>query len=113
MKLLRKVIFWLHLAVGVVAGLVILTMSATGVLLTYERQITAWADTRGYRVAPTEPAGARLPVEALIAKAREAKFGAAITAVTVRADSSEPVAIGLAGPPSAGPGGGLTVFVNP
>lgn len=40
----RKVIFWSHLVAGVAAGLVILMMSATGVLLTYERQMIASAE---------------------------------------------------------------------
>ncbi len=57
MKLFRKVIFWCHLVAGVFAGVVVLVMSVTGVLLAYERQVTAWADTRGYHVAP--PARAR------------------------------------------------------
>ena len=46
MKLLRKVIFWCHLTAGAFAGVVILIMSVTGVLLTYERQIQRWADVR-------------------------------------------------------------------
>ena len=41
---IRTVIFWAHLVSGVSAGLVILLMSVTGVLLTYERQITAWSE---------------------------------------------------------------------
>ncbi|MEQ8207329.1 MAG: PepSY-associated TM helix domain-containing protein [Woeseia sp.] len=41
---LRPIIFWSHLAVGVTAGFVILMMSVTGVLLTYERQFIEWAD---------------------------------------------------------------------
>ena len=41
---MRKTIFWLHLITGVVAGVVILIMSVTGVLLMYQKQITAWAD---------------------------------------------------------------------
>ena len=49
---LRKVLFWCHLAAGVTAGVVILIMSVTGALLTYEKQIIAWADTRHYAVAP-------------------------------------------------------------
>jgi len=69
MKRLRKIIFWCHLPVGVVAGLVILNMCVTGVLLTYEKQITSWADTRGYRSAPPSVETPRLPVETLIAKA--------------------------------------------
>jgi hypothetical protein len=32
---LRKVLFWSHLAAGCAGGLIILTMSITGVLLTY------------------------------------------------------------------------------
>ena len=43
---LRKILFWCHLAAGATAGAVILIMSVTGALLTYERQISWWADTR-------------------------------------------------------------------
>ncbi len=116
MRLFRKVLFWSHLAVGVIAGLVILIMSVTGVLLTYEKQITYWADTRNYQVAPPAPGAARLPVETLIARAKEARPGMAITTVTLRSGATEPAAIGLAGPPGAGPagpGGGSAIFINP
>lgn len=41
---IRRAVFWTHLTVGVIAGLVILMMSVTGVILTYERQIVAWID---------------------------------------------------------------------
>jgi uncharacterized iron-regulated membrane protein len=44
MKAVRTLIFWLHLTLGCVAGLVILAMSVTGILLAYERQINGWAD---------------------------------------------------------------------
>src|SRR5215471_3832254 len=99
MKLFRKALLWLHLAVGVIAGSVILMMSVTGVLLTYERQIAYWADTRHYQVAPPSPEAARLSVEALLAKAREARPDISITTVTLRSGVSEPVALGLAGDP--------------
>ena len=46
----RNAIFWAHLISGVVAGLVIFTMSITGVALTYEKQMAAWAD--GFEVQP-------------------------------------------------------------
>lgn len=42
--MLRRVLFWSHLCAGVAAGLFILLMSATGVLLTYERQIVSAAE---------------------------------------------------------------------
>ena len=44
MKAVRTVAFWLHLTLGCLAGLVILAMSVTGVLLAFERQINNWAD---------------------------------------------------------------------
>lgn len=104
MKKLRKIIFWCHLPVGVTAGVVILIMCATGVLLSFEKQITSWADTRGYRSEP--PAGAQhLPVETLIAKARETRGGANATSVTIKADAPAPAEIGF--------GRETTLFVNP
>jgi uncharacterized iron-regulated membrane protein len=112
MKLFRKILFWCHLTTGVLAGIVILIMSVTGVLLTYEKQMIAWADTRNYQVTP--PVGAtRLPVETLLAKVREAQPGATLTTITLRADAAEPVAIALAANPGAGPGSARTIFVNP
>ena len=54
----RKILFWTHLIAGCIAGAVVLTMSVTGVLLTYERQILAKADaTKGAAFAkPTRVA---------------------------------------------------------
>src|SRR5262245_31019349 len=93
MKLFRKVLFWCHLTVGVIAGLVILIMSVTGVLLAYERQITYWADTRNYHIAPPSAEATRLSVETLLAKAREAQPDKTITTITLRAGATDPVAI--------------------
>lgn len=104
MKLFRKVIFWCHLIAGVFAGVVVLIMSVTGVLLAYERQVTAWADTRGYRVAAPAPGAARLPVEALLTRVREVRPGSPAT-ITVRSDSSAPAEIGF--------GREGIIFVNP
>ena len=104
MKKLRKIIFWLHLPVGVIAGLVILNMCVTGVLLTYEKQIISWADTRNYRSAPPTPETPRLPVETLIAKAREAREGNP-TAVTLKSDDSAPAEVAF--------GRETTLFLNP
>jgi len=63
---MRKIIFWLHLTAGVSAGLVILMMSVTGVILTYERQILAWEDRNHYDYTPV-PGESRLSVENLLA----------------------------------------------
>jgi uncharacterized iron-regulated membrane protein len=89
----RKVLFWLHLCTGVVAGTVVLIMAVTGVLLMYEKQITAWAD-RKYRVTPPSPSATRLAVETLLSKVRDYRSVLPST-LTLRSDSAEPAALGF------------------
>ena len=92
MKLFRSVLFWLHLATGVVAGVVILVMCVTGVALTYEKQMLEWADRRSGSVPL--PADARpLPPETLLASAIAAEPGAAPTGITMRRDPRAPVTV--------------------
>ncbi len=110
MKLFRKVLFWCHLLVGVIAGIIVLIMSVTGVLLAYERQITYWADTRDFQIAPTSQAPQHLPVEALLARVRERLTDAEITTVTLRSEPTAPAAIGFT---ISGSPGGRTNFFNP
>jgi uncharacterized iron-regulated membrane protein len=88
-KTFRKVLFWLHLIAGIVAGVVILVMSVTGVLLAYERQMVAWADSE-YRVSVSAEAK-RLPVEELLAKVKAVETNAAPSGITVKADAAAPV----------------------
>jgi uncharacterized iron-regulated membrane protein len=101
---LRKVIFWCHLVAGVGAGVVVLIMSVTGVLLAYERQLTRWADTRGYKVSRPSPEAARIPVETLLGRAREMQ-AAAPSSITLYSDAEAPAAVSLPG--------GRSLFVNP
>jgi len=76
----RRILFWLHLATGVFAGLIILIMSVTGVLLTYEKQILGWADRRAELSTQSSPKS----VEALLAEARNP------VSVTIRSDGTAP-----------------------
>ncbi|MDQ0315712.1 PepSY-associated TM helix domain-containing protein [Amorphus orientalis] len=46
----RRLVFWSHLIVATVTGLVILFLAVTGLLLTYERQIVAAAEARAFTV---------------------------------------------------------------
>lgn len=103
MSLLRKIIFWCHLSTGVTAGLIVLIMSVTGVLLTYERQIIAWADTSGYSSAPPSAEAARLSVETILAKVSD-ESNAMPSSVIVRADPAAPVSVSF--------GRERTFFVN-
>lgn len=52
---IRKTVFWLHLAAGLTAGLIVVVMSATGIALAFEREILQWID-RDVRYV-TAPAG--------------------------------------------------------
>ena len=98
----RRILFWTHLTAGCVAGLVILTMSVTGILLAYRRQVINWTD-RSFRAQPA--AGAqRLPLEEVLATLRETQ-GQMPSAITVRAEPGAPVAFDF--------GRERTVFVNP
>lgn len=90
---IRSVIFWIHLTVGVTAGIVVLIMSVTGVLLTYEKQMVAWADS-GHRATPPAPGAPRLPAETLIAKVREARPKAPLTTMAYKPGPTEPVMFG-------------------
>lgn len=87
--MIRKGIFWLHLICGIAAGAVILIMSVTGVILTYERQILAWED-RAYFAEPA-PGQAKLPVETLVASANSEDFTP--ESVVVSSDPRAPVVL--------------------
>jgi len=91
---IRSLIFWMHLTAGVVAGTVVLVMSVTGVLLTYEKQMVAWAE-RSPLAAPPTPDAQRLPVERLMAQVREARPSATPASLTFRAKRDEPVSVAL------------------
>ena len=88
----RQTVFWLHLICGVSAGLVILMMSVTGVLLTYERQIVAWAERADY--APPSPAAAPLPLEELLATAKLQRPDFAPQTIMLRNEPDAPVTLG-------------------
>ena len=85
--MLRKTIFWLHLACGVSAGLVVLMMSVTGVILTYERQVQVWED-RSYYAEP-EAGQQMMTTDQLIAASRNLE-GFEPTSIMLSSDPTAP-----------------------
>ena len=83
----RKIIFWLHLIAGCLAGLVILVMALTGVILAFERQMVAKAES----VAAPSTGAARLSMATLLNKVREANEDAMPSMITMRSDETAPV----------------------
>lgn len=84
---MRKIFFWLHLAAGVIAGLVILIMSVTGVLLTYEKQMVSWFDQRSL---PAVQSHTRLALEDLIRQAQE-QSQATPSSIAIPSDPARPL----------------------
>lgn len=101
--MIRRTVFWVHLAVGLAAGTVILFMSVTGVLLTYQKQMTEWADRDHWR-EPARPESVA-PAYTLTEAAQTHADGAVARSLTVWADPEAPVAVALEG--------GRTVYLDP
>ena len=99
MRLLRSTFFWLHLAAGLLCGTIILVMSFTGAVLAFEHEIVEWAERDVRRVEPPAAGAAALPLDELLAKAKEAatdpdaEAAPRVTGVTVSADPRDAVAV--------------------
>lgn len=105
MKLFRKVIFWLHLAAGVLAGIFIFVMCVTGALLSFESNILKYAEREMRVVEVPSESQNRLPVQELVAKVLAEKPNAKPSNITLQTDktASATVALGREG----------QVFINP
>ncbi|MQA91472.1 MAG: PepSY domain-containing protein [Gemmatimonas sp.] len=103
MKSFRQVVFWAHLLTAVCVGLVIAIMAVTGVLLTYQRQIERWADTRDLDGAPPSATAQRMDLEGLLQRVATG-LDQEPTSMTWYAEPTAPVAVAF--------GRARMVFVN-
>lgn len=101
MRTVRKAIFWVHLAAGILAGVVILILGVTGVVMSFERQILE-ANTG---VVVNKPAGevSLKGPEELLAKHEGAQPAA--TAVIFNSNPEKPAMVQF--------GRGKSVYVDP
>jgi uncharacterized iron-regulated membrane protein len=105
MRFFRKVIFWLHLTSGILAGIFIFIMCVTGALLAFESNILEYAE-RQMRVVEVPAENAiRLPVSEIIAVVQTEKPNAKLSNITLRNDESAAAIVAV--------GRGEQVFVNP
>lgn len=100
----RKVLFWVHLIAGVVAGVIIGIMCATGAILAFEHEIVEWAE-RDARIVAAPVDGTRLPLDAQIERAQAANPGARPTSIIVHAGPDHATTVGF--------GRDATYYVNP
>ena len=86
----RTTLFWLHLACGLCAGIIVLMMSVTGVILTYERQMQVWED-RSYYAEP-EAGQQMLNADQLIEASRSLD-GFEPTSLMISSDQTAPAVL--------------------
>ena len=89
---LRRALFWVHLAVGVTAAIVILLVAVTGVILTFEAQLNEWA-LGGYRADPPDRGVVPLALDELIARVTGDLPASPVTSVALRKDPREPAVV--------------------
>ncbi len=90
-SLFRKTLFWMHLSCGVLAGVLILVMSVTGVAMTYERQMIAAVGERNHVQVPEGQA--RLSADELAGRARAAYSGEEPLSLVFDANLAVPVTV--------------------
>jgi uncharacterized iron-regulated membrane protein len=95
----RKVLFWIHLVVGLTVGLAIAWMATTGSIMAFEHPIVAWAE-RADPAASAPPTGMKVtdkskawPITSLVQAAMQAVPDASPTGVTAEPDMGRPLAV--------------------
>ncbi|RYD19110.1 MAG: PepSY domain-containing protein, partial [Verrucomicrobiaceae bacterium] len=83
---LRKVIFWVHLAAGLVAGVVIAIMSATGIAIAFEEEILRWYDREVSRVQTVGQPGSALSIVELKSRVEAERPGEAVSTIAMFRD---------------------------
>ncbi len=102
MRIFRKIIFWLHLVLGIVGGIVIFIMCVTGAALSFEKNILEWVEQDQRRVTIGDT---RLSTSAILGKVMAARANSRPTSFASQNDPAAAVTVGLG---SAG-----SVFVDP
>ncbi|HET7220892.1 MAG TPA: PepSY domain-containing protein, partial [Vicinamibacterales bacterium] len=104
MSTLRRVLFWVHLLAGLAAGMVILVMSVTGTLLTFQQSVLKIVE-RPQRVVDVPVVPRRLTLDDILARVRAVVPQAQPASVTIESDATSAIAVSL--------GAQGTIFVNP
>ena len=93
MKLLRSVLFWSHLTAGVLASVVILVMSFTGVVLALKPQIQNWIERDVRYVTPQS--SPRLSASKLLTAVKDAKLETFPQSLALARDPAAAAAVNL------------------
>lgn len=88
---IREIIYWPHLICGIIAGVIILILSASGVVLTYERQIISWAEDEYIMSAPD--GAASLSIDTIAEIVKQASDDKALRSIKIENDPQAPVVV--------------------
>ncbi|MEO6589020.1 MAG: PepSY-associated TM helix domain-containing protein [Pyrinomonadaceae bacterium] len=105
MNQFRKIIFWLHLSSGVIAGIFIFLMCVTGAVLSFESNILEFAEREMRFVSVPAENNKRLSVSEIINRVQTAKPNAKPSNMTLRNEKSAAAVVVL--------GREGQVFINP
>ena len=84
----RKTVFWIHLVSGLMAGVVVAIMSATGIAIAFEHEILEWLDRDVRRAGSALADRPRLMVEEIGVRLRESHPSFKPTQVIVPKDTT-------------------------
>lgn len=101
----RRCLFWSHLLLGLIAGLVIALLAFTGAALAFEKQVLDLAEASRMQVQAPRDGAKTLPVSALLAKVREAYPEQRPAGLTLTREEGHVVAVSL--------GREKTLYLNP
>ncbi len=90
----HRSIFWAHLISGIIAGLIILSMAISGLIISFETQIMDWAN-RGLNVTPPADSTQVLSPEALVAKFKQHKPELNPSGITWKGDPARPATLSI------------------
>jgi uncharacterized iron-regulated membrane protein len=90
--MLRKLLFWTHLVVGVVAGVVILVLCVTGAVIAFEKEAIGLGEARLRRVEPI-PGTKPLSVDEMLTRAELDRPGKKPTSLAVSSDPGQAVVL--------------------
>ena len=79
----RKIVFWLHLVLGLLVGVVVGIMSFTGVIIAFEHEIIERIDRDAIYLSEAEALGEVLPIEILLERVKSEKANFQATMVLV------------------------------
>jgi len=79
----RKILFWLHLIAGLIAGVLIAVMCFTGTVLAFEKELVAYAERDARRIAMPVVETPRMPLAELLLRVRAAHPAAKISGIAI------------------------------